>query len=377
MKSLAPLLLFFFFFLLLPPPLRAQRTVIHPPVCASDEGTARSAYPLAAVSTLIRMKTNRWLQVHDRLLKKPGKIRALSFRREGLYFYQIFPSFGVTLELSLSTARTTSRTLSPYFAANHGADRTVVIPKTTIYFKSTLSKPALPYPGFDYTLPFSTKPFSLAAGKNLCWEADVYGNTLGSNPWKDMVVFDATQGRPRTLVRLYGKGSFAPGRTRPMYPDFQIDWSYPPASVWTMTAYLYRGPAGGSAFLLFSRAGDPAGIPLPGGQGYLHLDPAGLLLIAGPAPITFNGDAGLGRPAIPPIPAYPSLYGAKVYGQFLCVDAGAKALYASRAAILQFPRKWPDYYGPRLGHCFTNDLNSPKAWQVRPGEGLVTKFLVQ
>ncbi len=368
-----PSLLLFFFFFFLPPPARAQRTVIHPPELANQEGTWRSSHPFAFAP--VSQKSNRWLQVHDRLLKSPGKIRALSFRREGIYHYRVFPSFAVTLELILSTARTTSRTLSPYFASNHGPDRTTVIPKTTIYFKPTLARPVLPYPSFDYTLPFSSKPFSLAAGKGLCWEVRVYNNTLTrrDNP----VLFDATQGRPKTLYRLFGKASFAPGRTRPMYPDFKIDWSLPPASVWSMWAFLYQGPAGGTAFLLFSGAGDPAGIPLPGGEGYLHLDPARLLLIAGPTPVSYFGQAVFSRPGIPPIPAYPSLYGTKVYAQFLCLPRGGKALYASRAAIIQFPRKWPDPYGPYVGHCFTEGANSPKAWQVRPGEGLVTKFEVQ
>ncbi|GEM_PF-1654157 len=377
MKSRSPLLLFFFFFSFLPPPARAQRTVIHPPELANQEGTSRSTYPFAFPFTPVSQKSNRWLQVHDRLLKSPGKIRAISFRRDGLYHYHVFPSFAVTLELALSTARTTSRTLSPYFASNHGPDRTTVIPKTTIYFKPTLGKPALPYPRFDYTLPFSSKPFSLAAGKGLCWEVRVYNNTLVYKRWEDTVLFDASQGRPKTLFRLFGKASFAPGRTLPMYPDFKIDWSLPPASVWSMRAFLYRGPAGGTAFLLFSGAGDPAGIPLPGGEGYLHLDPARLLLIAGPGPVSFWGQAGFGRPQIPPIPAYPSLYGTKVYAQFLCLPRGGKALYSSRAAIIQFPRKWSDPYGPFVGHCFIEGLNSPKARLVRLGEGLVTKFLVQ
>ena len=379
MRAFSPLLLLF----LLPPPgPPAQTALVHPRVYAHEEGTVHSNTPFSIAHYQPPWRTSRRLQVHDNLLKRPRKIVGLAFRREGIFYLSAYPAYRLTLELSLSTARTTSLNVNPVFAANHGPDLTVVIPKTTLRFPATVPVEELPHPTFDYLLSFPKKPFTLAAGKGLCWDAKVYDNDLVPFPQGNPPSFDAATafGHKDFLSRPLGMGSFAPGRSKPILPRFTLDWSYPPASVWNLGAYLENGPAGGAAFLLFSRNKAKTGIPLPGGGGLLYLDPSSLLLVTGPQKIDFLGSTlfhRYSRPGIPPVPAYPSLYGSKIYGQFVCVSPGSKALYASRAAILQFPRKWPRGGGPDVGTCsiYSGPLGPRgSAFQLT---GLVTCFLLR
>ncbi len=376
MRSFFPLLLL----VLLPPPgPPAQTALVHPPAYAAEDAPWRFGEPFSLTGPSPRFRSCRYLQVHDNLLTRPGKIVGLAFRRDGATNFNLCPSYKVTLELRLSTARTTSRSIDRRFDANHGPDLTVVIPKTTIRFPATTPKEELPYPSFDYVLSFSGKPFLLAAGKAICWEVRVYDNDLSYTIPSPS--FDGPlENRRDFLVRPLGKGSFAPGRTKPMISSFDLERSTPPASIWYLSAHLENGPARGSAFLLFSSRKVPSGIPLPGGAGLLYLDPTSLLYITGPKAIDYTGTVYFRRftqPGIPPIPAYPSLYGTCIHGQFLCLSRNSRIIYASRAAILQLPREWPRGGGPAVGTCRQLMDPTSTSGMIYHFTGLVTKFFVR
>ncbi len=378
MRRVVPFYALFFLSTVPAPPIPAQVKKVHPTVYASEEGPLRSYLPFARTGTVPFQRTVHWLQVHDKLFQRTRRILALAFRREGTLTRDIYPSFTVTLELALSTARTSALHLADAFQANHGKDIRTVIPKTRIVFPATFPGSDLPEPGFPYVLSFSSRPFTLAAGRSLCWEVKVFDNNLRSAPWDPAIYFDAAGARPEAQTRTFGKGSFAPGGTMPMESEFSVSWSYPPASVWTFEGRLKNGPPGGYGFLLFASRAAFQGIPLPGGEGLLYVDPLRLLAFLGPWKLGPFGTLYVSRissPALPALPAYPNLYGTRIYGQFICVPKAYPVLLGSSARVVQLPRKWLNPPVPPVGYCYYLDLTSPRTPWVWPGRGLIVRFL--
>ncbi|MFQ5505983.1 MAG: hypothetical protein ACE5F1_14480 [Planctomycetota bacterium] len=120
----------------------------------------------------------RLMLVSDLPRATKGSIVELAWRRDGLEDAGFHTEqFAIDIRLALSTARTTSSTLSKTFARNRGSDAVTVISKKRIIFGSQEFLGTFPEP-FAFTLPFD-KPFPFDASRgSLCMDLEHYDNTL-------------------------------------------------------------------------------------------------------------------------------------------------------------------------------------------------------
>jgi len=121
----------------------AQSQVITPAQHANLEGNTSAYYYYygawwySTSSTTSRMFRLQHVVDHDKAVK--GSLSAITFRRDGASYAGLMsPAFWTEIEVTLSTAKTTSTTMSSTYANNIGTDATVVIAKKKY---SVASKP--------------------------------------------------------------------------------------------------------------------------------------------------------------------------------------------------------------------------------------------
>ncbi|MBK8979541.1 MAG: hypothetical protein IPM29_26875 [Planctomycetes bacterium] len=193
----------------------AQGGVISPLHFATAEAPVLSALPLAHPQTVLRHQ-----QIHDDLPFRPRLVRALAFRRDAVD--AVFVPFVAELDVTMSAAARSSAAPSAVFAANHGANPSVVVARRIVQFPGTVNPRALPAP-FDYVIPFDA-PYSVSL--SVCWDMRVHSHSSTS------AVFDAVQSpagsvNPGAAVLFFGSGCRASGSSVPMEAAgaFGGDWA--------------------------------------------------------------------------------------------------------------------------------------------------------
>jgi hypothetical protein len=132
---------------------------VSPPAFAQAEGNGGQSYAFGGPGS------DRYLAVHDDLLGRPQTIRSINLRLDG---QRALPASEIhfKVDVYMSTAATTSATISPDFTRNHGADLQQVGRNVDV----TLRQPANTLPRrFELTIPLTT-PFVFQGKGPLCWE---------------------------------------------------------------------------------------------------------------------------------------------------------------------------------------------------------------
>lgn len=194
-------------------PLPSQSgQVVSPGVYAVLEADSSTNCPLGYLTPL------SCVQVHDDLQDRPRIFNEIAFRRDGV-LTPTYAAFSVTCTLSLSSAVTTSRTVSASFAANHGTDLSVVLGPSLVSFPSTW--PAGAPAAFDYKLPF-TRFFGFAGQSSLAWEIRVHTTTATASS-----AFDTPFGTIRGFGSPLGARTCqASDQTSPAYLSYSYIWDH-------------------------------------------------------------------------------------------------------------------------------------------------------
>ncbi len=324
----------------------AQTTLVSPPLFKDHAGTTNRSYIFRSSSSQT-YRQSRFMQVHDLNLSQAASIKGMAFRwYAGLNYYYHLP-FTADLELTLSTAQTTSSTISSTFASNVGKDATVVISKKKINFPPKFTYGTFPNP-FLYKLVFdSGKAFNLAAGKSVCWDLKVYDNDLYAkhNP---SIFLDATYlSTYSTAYMEYGKGSDT-GHPRYRFYAYIYD-SFSSTLGHRIYGSCYYGPAFGKAFAVVGTAPAPGGGLPVGPEAKLYIHPGQIVSVTGPYAMNYYGNAYVSSSTpFLTIPNSPQFLGAKVYAQFFALDSSLAHVYSTNARVLQLPL-WSSISGKTLG----------------------------
>jgi hypothetical protein len=132
---------------------------VSPAAFATAEGNAGHSYAFGAVGL------DGYLAVHDDMAGRPQTIHSIKLRLDG---QQALPSADIhfRVDVLMSTAATTSATISRVFADNHGNDAQWVGQNVDVF----LRQPANTLPRrFELTIPLTT-PFVFGGQGPLCWE---------------------------------------------------------------------------------------------------------------------------------------------------------------------------------------------------------------
>ena len=198
------------------------------------EGTWGTTIPLGMPAQ------TRFLQVHD---DAPGPLAVggLAFRPD---LGAPAMSFSFLCDVVVSSAITSSTTLSPTFDDNHGADK-VVAAGTQLYSLKILSTFS-GVGGDELYLPFSS-PFMFGGSTPLCWEVRVLGNTQVGAKIDGVTGSKAEPGLP---VHYFGSGCRAFGFGFPM--DIIVtpaNWFWSSGTP-TISATIRNGPLNDLAVLV-------------------------------------------------------------------------------------------------------------------------------
>ncbi|MBK8976882.1 MAG: hypothetical protein IPM29_13265 [Planctomycetes bacterium] len=154
-------------------PLAAQSpALISPADRAVFEGSASTSYPLGRFD-------HRLQQLHADLGPGARTLTGHAYRRDAINTRDRLDAFAVDLEVVAATAPHAPDQASATFASNLGSDATLVLPRVTLSFPTTLRPPVDPAPAFDFRIPWST-PFQLGAGATLCLDVTILGNQTAS-----------------------------------------------------------------------------------------------------------------------------------------------------------------------------------------------------
>ncbi|MHC4898760.1 MAG: hypothetical protein ACYTGW_16810 [Planctomycetota bacterium] len=198
------------FLLALPVVLGSLAAQTSPLPQTTVEGNNAAFYPIGYFQTVAANRQVHYQQVHDDVTKKA--ITGMAFRRDskGAYFYDV-PAFWVDIEVALSTAMTTARTISNAFASNEGGDRKVVLQRGKVNFaKATKFHNIAPQPLFAYNIKFTT-PFVWTTPKSLCWDMKLYGSNL-QTVTGEALYLDAVNVATKSIPGFsldYGRGCFS------------------------------------------------------------------------------------------------------------------------------------------------------------------------
>jgi len=294
--------------------LPAQSKIVSPALWADVDSTSANAFPFGSKSTPFR-----YLNVHDDMSGTARTILAIGLRRSGTTSTTLIPAHSITIDGFMSTAATTSASMSSTFDLNHGTDRTQVWTNRTINFPEAGTGP-LPYP-FLYQLPLDA-PFNFAGGGPLCWEVQITARSgTPSALFHDSVIGSSSD--PNMVVSRFGPGCTATGRsaTFALTGASNNDW---PAGVGSINATCSEGPAGAAAAFLFGGALLPTPVVLPGTANGASGPCSVLANLLYSVPGTLPASGGMTFRV--PVPLRPWYHGAKVYGQVAAIDLSANAL---------------------------------------------------
>ncbi len=325
---------------LLSPALSSQsRTYVSPAAFANREAPSGSYYPLSRVNSVQTYRQLHTLEVHDLPTTAVGKLGGIAYRRDGYaYAGQKSPACWIDLEVAVSSAKTTSKTMSSVFANNEGTDRTVVIARKKVNFAS------YPFIGnsgqvqpFFLTLPFDTGKVLVFKGGSISVDIKSYDNNLYDATTRQYryLYLDRAYNSTGSMTRGTGRACYSsdPNNFLPFY-GFAYAYYYRTTSKLRLYGYSYYGLQGGAGLMLLAGKPLPTSVPLPGGC-YLHIDPGSVFLAVPGSGIGYGGRKTTSY-YYPPyqgntrqyleLPWQNSFRGAKLYVQMVGIDPKANSL---------------------------------------------------
>ncbi len=370
--------------------LAAQtRTIVSPPVNKNSEGGSSDYRPFNIATASATFRKYHWQEVHDLGKTTIGKIAGISYRRDG-YAYPgtKSPAYYTDAEIAISTAKTTSATMSRTFASNDGTDKVVVMARKKVNFAP------FPYVGqtgsvqpFFFSMPFDTAKVLVFKGGSLCVDIKVYDNNL----------YDATT---RTYKRIYFDRAYnsTGGRSIPSrracygsdknnylpFYGFAYNYYYKTQNKLRMYAYSYYGLTGGAGFWLITGAALPNSVPLPG-NCYLHVDLSKMILAVPGSGVGYGGRksttyyyppySGTTRQYLD-LPWQNSFRGAKLASQMFGIDPQANSLGLTSTNLVDLSLPTYDPNGLPLSYTYAYGTFFGRTYGYGPfkSAGLVTQF---
>jgi hypothetical protein len=280
-------------------PLAAQRSAVSPFGTAIAEGNANNTIPFWSTSSTYQ-------QVHDfvemqRLNNnQPMVLNGIAFRVDA---GSTAPARTLEVEITVGNTPVTAATATNTFAANFGANPTVVLPFGMLNLPALTSSARPNPPGWivPWTMPF---PWVPAPGNNFVWQWRHRNASV--NTWATL---DAQDGVNTEVLPNEGQGCIATGQSQPAsitQRSFSLFNQ-------TYTNVLSRGAANAASafFLGFTRTT----LTLPGLCAPLQLVPAvtlnGTTSATGQWNVTLTG--------LPDVRGFPQF---TVLGQFAFLDPG-------------------------------------------------------
>jgi hypothetical protein len=291
------------------------QSVVHPTHHTAAEGLSGNVQPLGSGATPARV-----LQIHDGL--PAGSIRGIAFRLDSTQTAAV-AGFSAFVEVHMSTAATTPGAPNATFDANHGIDRTVVLPPRVVQFPA-VEHGVLPRP-FTHVLTFTT-PFQYSASGPLCWEIRITSRSTTASFSVDHAV---ANGNPAPVATIFGTGCAVSGSTQRMALNGS---GFATWSAGTMQ-FNYLGaslPPSSVVFLNFgvsttSFSGLPLPFELPGSASA----PSGACTvyhdIVGQLPVFTTASGSLVGGTNLAITVGPALHGASLFSQVMALDSTANA----------------------------------------------------
>ena len=184
---------------------------VSPAAYKNKEGNSNNNWPFYQ-----RYQKFTYMQLHDDLPKRPMRVTAFAFRRDqNAGSRYTIPAWTATMDVKLSTAKTTSTTASSTYANNHGVDLMTVLTNTVVKFPASSGRP-MPKK-FVNKIAFPSKPFlfkNTFAGKSICWELRIHSQTIPSGK---APLHDVASARVPCSRSYVGTGGTATGQTRASY----------------------------------------------------------------------------------------------------------------------------------------------------------------
>lgn len=258
------------------------RSYVSPALFAGRDAPWSGYAPLARPSPSRADRALHTLTVHDLPATLTGKLAGLAFRRDGwIAAGQPSPPFWVELEIAVSSARTTAKTISSMFAANEGRDRTVVVARKRIGF------PRLPFMGkagraqpFFFWIPFDAGKTLVFKGGSLALDLKSYDNDLYDPSKKQYLDLYLDRARNSTECRTertgracYGSDAF---NILPFHGDAYAILRPKTSRLW-LFGKSEAGLRGGTGVMLVAAGLLPSAVSLPG-DCRLYIDPATVFL---------------------------------------------------------------------------------------------------
>ncbi|MEZ5989153.1 MAG: hypothetical protein R3F30_08525 [Planctomycetota bacterium] len=163
--------------------LSAQTTYVSPASRAALDAYSSTSYPFRN-SSVATGRYQSYQMVHDLPASAKGKLSGIAMRREGFstgsnWYDDPTPAINATIEIRCSTAANTAANIVSTLASNHGSDKTTVLAKKAVSFKSIPRIPSVPAQPFLFKFPFdSGKTLAFAGNKSLCYEIEIFDHDL-------------------------------------------------------------------------------------------------------------------------------------------------------------------------------------------------------
>lgn len=190
----------------------AAQSVVHPQPFTRAEAPYANVLPFGWTNVPIRM-----VQVHAGV--PAGVVRGMAFRLDAAEVD--VAAFQAVVEVDMSSSITSVQAPSATFDANHGTDRTTVLPATVVNFAAA-PRGLAPRP-FLHALAFNT-PFNHAGAVPLCWDMRITNRSATTNFDYDQAI---TSANPAATILAFGEGCRLLGATAAMAlsASGSLNWS--------------------------------------------------------------------------------------------------------------------------------------------------------
>ncbi len=370
--------------------LSAQtRTVISPKAFASSDAPSASFYPLSRVSNNQTYRQLHILEVHDLGSTTVGKITGISYRRDGrIYAGQKSPACWIDLKVAISTAKTTSQTISTTFANNEGTDKVVVVARKKINFASYpfIGKSGQVQP-FLIQVPFDTAKLLVFKGGSIAVDVFSYDNNLYNATTRTYryLYLDRAYNSTYSSTSRSGRACYSSNKSNylPFYGS-AYGYFYKTTGKLRLNGYSYYGLTGGAGLMLMSAGKLPTAVPFPGAC-YLHIDPSKIFLTLPGSGVGYGGRK-MTTYYYPPykgtqmqyfeIPWQSSFAGARIYAQMIGIDPLANSLGLTMTNLIDISLPAYRASGLPLSYTYTYGTYIGRTYGFGPykSQGAVTAF---
>ncbi|MEZ5989149.1 MAG: hypothetical protein R3F30_08505 [Planctomycetota bacterium] len=324
--------------------LAAQTTFVSPARSASIDAYSSSSYPFRN-SSVATGRYQSYMEIHDLPSTAKGKLSGIALRREGFntgsnWYDDPSPAITADMEIRVSTSVNTAATMVSTLASNHGADKTTVLKRAKVNFKSIPRIPNVLAQPFLFKFPFdSGSTLAFAGGKSLAYEVEIFDHDLydQQNSTYKYIYFDRDYNTTSGRSQQNGRACYG-SNTASVLPYYSYWYSsyYSTTNVLRMYGYAYNGVSGGVSVALLSGGLLPAALKLPG-DCWLYIDPAKIFMTVPGTGLTSSASKSTTH-YIPPyianntsrqyldIPWDPKFAGAQMEVQTLGIDPTANSL---------------------------------------------------